>query len=188
MVIITKYSNNMEIESPLNEKYIYEDDEIDGLMENMSLEEETGPLYNINQSLKPSNTRHVTTINMNFYQVWSIFRCMMPNVYDNGKSGYVHGLKYYEYIFVSQTDDIFTLYSYGDSFVNIKEWSIGTSTNNNSKIRHFMEHLLKAIECYENGYKGIEQLNFESDNPKIYMILQDIKTKLIKNKDILKTL
>lgn len=162
------------------------DKQIEDLMENMTIEDE--PLYNIHQNIKVSDIYSISKINMNFYQIWSILRCVMPNVYENGKTGYTKGLKYYEYNLVSATGDIFTIYSYGESFITIKEWYIGSSTNDQDKNNQFLNHIASAIECYNNGYSGMEQLNFNSKDTKIHQILQEVKGNIIKHKKMLKTL
>lgn len=158
-------------------------EELEGLMNDMSLQESV-PFYNINQDLKIDDFYWITEINMNFYQVWSIFRGILPNIKEMEKGGD----KYYEYIFESEENNIFIIYGYGSSFLTVKDWCIGSSTKDKAKVQHFLENLYNALECYANGYKGMEQLNFNSNNPKIRLIMQEVRYSLLENREILKSI
>lgn len=174
----------MEIENSEIECY----DSLETLIQNIALEDE--PPYQINNAIKVNEIYNVWSIRMNFYQIWSIMRCTLPNKKVNLEKDESCNLgNYYEYILVPKDyDDVFIIYSYGESFITIKEWFIGSTTLDENKIKAFIDHITDAVECYENGYKGMERLDFNSDNQKIHVVLQEIKENLIKNKKVLKEL
>lgn len=165
-------------------------EKMSGLSINSTEESPIDSGYELNQSLEIIQEVHyVTNIKMNFYQIWSIFG-VLPNVYEKGKSGYLNdNCKYYEYK-IKGPNAFFTVGAWNmkGSFLQENKWNISTTTNNQSDIKSFLEHLYKALELYSTHYKMIEKHIFQSTNEEIDMHLKRIKQELIENRETLKSL
>lgn len=147
--------------------------------------------YVLDQSLEVTNAVNVTSIRLNFYQLWCMFGTL-PVVHEKGKSGYMsEGTRFYEYIIQGPTA-IFTLYAWNinkkGTFLQENEWYVGTTAKDSDDIKAFLEHLYKALECYSLYYKGVERHIFESEHPEVNCHLKLIKRELIEHRELLKTL
>jgi hypothetical protein len=132
------------------------------------------------------NINNVMKIRLNFYQLWAMFN-QLPVVYEKiCEDGEIR--KYYEYR-IKGDNDIYIIYGYGsEGFLKLREWNIGSTTNNKNEIEKFLRHLEKALKMYNEYYKGIERHDFTSDNTDINEHMSIIKNGLLKYRETLKYL
>jgi hypothetical protein len=163
---------------------------VDELIDSMSMMK-IGKKYVLDQTLQVANAVNVTTLKLNFYQIWCMFG-ELPCVYVKGKLGLLNeNYKMYEYKIQSQNPGcIFTLFAWNikGSFLQETQWHIGSTTRDPNEIQAFMDHLLAALQCYSDYYKGVERHIFESEYPEVDQQLKIIKRQLIQNREILKKL
>jgi hypothetical protein len=139
--------------------------------------------YMINDTLNVNSFKVLTSINMNFYQVWCIFG-KIPFIYKD-----INGNNIYEWRIQGPNSDFCIRNKKKETkLLKIKEWEIYTNVIEQIYIQNFMEHLFDAIKCYELYYKGIEKNIYESSDPYINEILKSIKDELINYRDILNQL
>ena len=145
-------------------------------------ENESG--FEINQEVQVGSLYYITEVKLNFYQIWALFNTL-PVVNLSGKCKY-------EWRFTNkENDDVFVICDWKNdkSLLQVKKWSILSTTLDDVKIGKFLKNLCDALECYNRYYKqGIESHTFISENPMVNSCLQDIKRSLFDNKEILKTL
>ena len=132
-----------------------------------------------------SSMKHkfVTKINLSFFTIWALFRCVPKQSY--------YGKLKFEWVISDNYNNTYSIFYFVDNtpLLNIKEWSIGSSTSDEICIAEFMNTLCKALQVYNKFYKQpIENKTFISDDPEINEYLQDIKKSLYENKSTLKCL
>lgn len=153
---------------------------------NLNIQTNTG-IFIINNDLNITENYFITTINLNFYQIWTIFNTL-PLIHDKGTNTKCK----YEWRFQKSNDEpIFCIYDWNNpkSLLQTKKWYIGCNTNNDDKIAEFLKILGDAIECYNVYYKCIEKHVFINKNCSIVnKRLQEIKLSIINNRELLKTL
>jgi hypothetical protein len=143
-------------------------------------------IFIINNDLDITENYFITSINLNFYQIWSIFNTL-PRIHKSGKCKY-------EWRFQKSKDDdepIFCIYDWNNpkSLLQTKKWYIGCNTNDQDKIAEFLKILGDAIECYNLYYKCIEKHIFINTKYSIvHKRLQEIKLSIINNRELLKNL
>lgn len=141
------------------------------------------PRFLLNNGIKTGHLKFhfVTDVMLDFFQVWSMFN-KIPMV----------NKKKYEWRFTTtkNSDVVFILCAKDKvNFINTKNWRILTNVKDNEIIDHFLATLCEALECYNTYYKeSIETRVFTSADPLINTCLQQIKSSIIKNSDILKNL
>jgi hypothetical protein len=147
--------------------------------ENISI---STPFY-IDNNLDIKENYFITSVNLNFYQIWSIFN-EIPIIYKNGKCKYEWRFQQ------NQGEPIFCIYDWNNpnSLLQTKKWYIGSNTNNEEKNSEFLKNLCDAIECYNLYYKSIENHIFTSKDPVVHKRLQQIKYSIVKHKELLKSL
>ena len=144
----------------------------------------TDPEFVLDNNLNIDDLFFMIKIKVNFYQLWTIFR-ELPKTYRS------KNCKYAWYFLHKPTGIIISIFDWKNEerFLNTKSWHIGASVNDKNVIREFVKTLFEAVRVYEKWYRiPIEQKTFKSDNPKVQMILQDIKVSIVKNKEILNSL
>jgi hypothetical protein len=149
------------------------------MLENTSI---STPFY-IDNTLDISKNYFITSVNLNFYQIWSLFN-ELPIIHKNGKCKY-------EWRFQQKSEDpIFCIYDWKNpkSLLQTKKWYIGSNTQDEEKNSEFLKNLCDAIECYNLYYKSIENHIFRSNDPVIHKRLQQIKYSIIKYRELLKSL
>lgn len=138
----------------------------------------------IDNTLEINENYFITSVNLNFYQIWAIFNTL-PLIHTSGKCKY-------EWRFQkSKNEPIFCIYDWNNSksLLQTKKWYIGSNTNDHDKISEFLKLLCDAIECYNLYYKCIEKHIFINDKDTlIHKRLQEIKSSIIHNRELLKTL
>ena len=141
-------------------------------------------IFTINNNLDITENYFITSINLNFYQIWSIFNTL-PLIHTHGKCKY-------EWRFQKSKDEpIFCIYDWNNtkSLLQTKKWYIGCNVNNDDKIAEFLKTLCDAIECYNLYYKCLEKHIFINKKcPIVHKRLQEIKLSIINNRDLLKKL
>jgi hypothetical protein len=145
--------------------------------------------YELDQEAQVLNAYHVTGIKLNFYQLWYMFRAL-PHVYDGGKSAHLSGVKLYEYKLRTQTGDFFTIYAWSMKGGLLKEtqWHVGATSREPVVIQDFLEYLYDVLRCYAKHFKCIERKVFESEYAEVDREMKEIKTGLIRYRDVLNIL
>lgn len=142
------------------------------------------PDFVLDNSIQADDLYFVTRVQLNFYQIWSIFNTL-PIVTTSGKCKY-------EWRFVSKNKKhIFTICDWNNdkSFLKTKTWHILSNTLDDDIVGLFIKTLCDALECYNKFYKiSIEARDFTSENSVVHTCLQNIKISLIQNKDVLKNI
>jgi hypothetical protein len=140
------------------------------------------PFY-IDNNLDIKENYFITSVNLNFYKIWSIFN-EIPILHKNGKCKYEWRFQQ------NQGEPIFCIYDWNNpnSLLQTKKWYIGSNTNNEEKNSEFLKNLCDAIECYNIYYKSIENHIFTSKDPVVHKRLQQIKYSIVKHKELLKSL
>jgi hypothetical protein len=140
--------------------------------------------YYIDNSLEISENYFITSVNLNFYQIWSIFN-EIPIIHKNGKCKY-------EWRFQQKPGEpIFCIYDWNNpkTLLQTKKWYIGSNVKDDEKISNFLKNLCDAVECYNIYYKCIENHIFtNSSDPIVNKRLQQIKLSIIKYRELLKSL
>lgn len=139
--------------------------------------------YYIDNSLEISENYFITSVNLNFYQIWSIFN-EIPIIHKNGKCKY-------EWRFQQNPrEPIFCIYDWNNpkTLLQTKKWYIGSNVKDDEKISNFLKNLCDAVECYNIYYKSIENHIFTNRDPIINKRLQQIKLSIIKYRELLKSL
>lgn len=149
------------------------------------------PNYNIDIDINSSNCIYLLDIDLHFYQLWYLFG-EMPCIYKGGKSGKLSSnMNFYEWKIVEKdkthnNSDIilFTIYSWDTlHFTKIKKWYIGTNTQDNIKIKYFLDTILKSLQYYKMHFRCIEKHIFESNDSELNLVLKTIKKELFTNKN-----
>jgi hypothetical protein len=166
-------------------KYVMDSTCIDKLA-SLSVHKNSEEFYEVDSAIDTKNCMYISKVRLNFYQMWYLFRCI-PRVYPNGKSGLLRGLQMYEFCF-RKNKEIFILYGWGNEILKVKNWSIGTNTDNPLSIKHFMETLFDMVQCYSKHYKCMESNTWHSDNVEAHVRLQAIKKELVMYRDHLKSM
>ncbi len=133
--------------------------------------------YTVQNDVNTSNCVQVTTIDLNFYQLWCLFG-QYPKVYNNGKTGYLNGLKLYEYAIVSSRGNVYTIYAWGTKILDVKRWMIASDCREQTEIQNFLENLFEALKCYSKYYRSIEHSVFESEFPEIDAHMKELESEL----------
>jgi len=139
--------------------------------------------YYVDNTLDISENYFITSVNLNFYQIWSLFN-ELPIIHKNGKCKY-------EWRFQQKPGyPIFCIYDWKNpkSLLQTKKWYIGSNTQDEEKNSEFLKNLCDAIECYNIHYKCIENHVFTNDDPIVHKRLQQIKYSIVKYRELLKSL
>ena len=152
-------------------------------IENTQTKTQTQKFF-LDNNVDTNHSYFIAKVNLNFYQLWSIFK-ELPCVYQAGKCKY-------EWKFCHvDSDAVFSVYDWNNNnnLLNTKKWYVGCNRNDKVLVSEFLKVLCDAIECYNKYYKtAIETKTFSSKIPIVNDALQDIKTHLIINRDILNKL
>lgn len=146
--------------------------------------EEVEQWFYLDNSLDTDGSRFVAKVQLNFYQLWSMFMDL-PCVYSSGKCKYEWKMLH------NRTGAVFSIYDWNNrcSLLQTKTWYIGSTTSDDTVISEFLEVLCDAIECYNEYYKtAIETKTFTSTFPKVQSVLDTIKRSIIENRDSLRSL
>lgn len=156
---------------------------IDELTNKLKILNTKETIFVLDQDLNTTNTKFITSIKINFLQLWSIFNTTLPYVYKNDKCKY-------EWKIAGRDGTIFSIYDWNNNkkLLQTTEWHISSNVVDPIYINEFMENLCDALECYNTYYKCMEKNIFEDENPIVDSSLKIIKYELLKNKEILKTL
>ena len=178
----------------INDKEI---DEISFMLENSNINESYNESYNDIDNIQDDMfilDNHVSYIkqdmksfhklNINFYQLWSLFG-EFP-ILQKGHSKYE-----WRFIRKDLPNVIFRIYDYNNqnNFLNTNTWYLGSTTKSKIHNQEFLNTFLNGITCYNTYYlKSIESRDFTSDNQIVHQNLQKIKNELVINRDLLKSL
>ena len=137
--------------------------------------------FYVDNSLEIDNNYFITSVNLNFYQMWCMFNTM-PVIYKSGKCKYEWKFK------KENTDVVFCIYDWNNknSLLRTKKWYIGSNTEDKVQIAEFLKILCDAVECYNKYYKCVEENVFTNNEPLVNNCLQEIKRELIKNEHLLR--
>ena len=139
--------------------------------------------YFIDNDINVENFTILTSIEMNFYQVWCLFGTI-PVVYDDK-----HGNRVYEWRIQGPKSDFCIRNKKKETqLLKIREWNLCTNLVDQMCIQNFLEHLFEAIKCYDKYYKCIEKNDFDSEDSYIHDILQKIKIELVHYRDLIRQL
>lgn len=152
-------------------------------LNNINLSTPSSQPFIINNDLELDENYFITSVNLNFYQIWSIFNTL-PRIYQTGKCKYEWRFQKME------NEPVFCVYDWNNNrpLLQTKSWYIGSNTNDETKISEFLKILCDAIECYNLYYKCIEKHIFTSDDPIVDKRLKEIKSSIVKNRKVLKEL
>jgi hypothetical protein len=161
---------------------------MDTLVKDMSEVELVDKKYNhkflLDNSLQNDCCYFVAKVQLSFYQLWCMF-AELPVIYKSQKCKYEWKFNHIE------TGAVFSIYDWRNknSLLNTKTWYIGGSVNDKTIVNEFLQVLCDAIECYNKYYKvPIETKTFRSDIPEVQNALDSIKSSILDNRDILKSL
>lgn len=159
-------------------------DDLINQITNLKVEENivnNNPIFTVDNTIDTSKKYYVTSIQLNFYQLLSIFS-KIPCVYYSGKCKYEWK--------ISSDFGTFSIYDWNNknSLLETTNWNIGTDVQDTIHIAEFMQNLCDALECYNQYYKCIEYGIFESDDVSIDNNLKMIKKEFEKNEKLLKKL
>ena len=114
--------------------------------------------FYVDNSLEIDNNYFITSVNLNFYQMWCMFNTM-PVIYKSGKCKYEWKFK------KENTDVVFCIYDWNNknSLLRTKKWYIGSNTEDKVQIAEFLKILCDAVECYNKYYKCVEENVFTNN-------------------------
>jgi hypothetical protein len=138
----------------------------------------------LDNNLKNDCSYFVAKVQLNFYQLWSMF-LELPCVYESKTCKYE-----WKFLHV-RTGAVFSIYDWKNKnkLLNTKTWYIGGSVNDKEIVNEFFMVLCDAIECYNKYYKvPIETKTFRSDNVEVQKGLDSIKRTIVDKREILKNL
>lgn len=153
-------------------------------LESVSISSDEEESYYLDKYAKVNNKYMITKVNLNFYQIWTLFR-EMPCIYDGGKCKYEWKFRQ------KNTDVIFSIYDWNNNtrLLDTVKWYIGCNVNDEFVISKFLECLCNSIECYNKYYKvAVDTRCWQSDVPTVNDILQKMKVFLIENSDLLEVI
>ena len=143
------------------------------------------PQFQLTQCDHSCTPIFVTKINLNFYQLWSLFG-ELPIVTEQSDS-----VRCYTFVVSSKVDpkELFFIYAngYKGSLLNLISWNIGTCQGVDPiHIQNFLEYLFDALKCFETYYQqNVSQLNFNHPNEIVQDNLNHIKNSLLHYHDVL---
>lgn len=152
-------------------------------LRSVTLDEEIDSDFKLDDDLIVDSYRNVTEVKLHFYQVWLMFDGF-PCVVDTETD------RRYEYKIFDGAGNKFVLNAWrGEkSFLKVTRWNVGTTATEETAVKRFLEHLLKAVACYNNYYRQVEMKMFSSDDPEVNEFLKTVRQDLVKHRGVLKAL
>lgn len=133
--------------------------------------------YTVRQTLDTSvyNIGYLTTVNMNFYQLWAMFGRDPVFVKTDGNKCK------YEWRIESSDGTIFSIYDWNNDkpLLETTQWHIGSNGNKTANKR-FMSHLGQALRCYSSYYTCMEKGVFQSENEEAQNCMNQLKSEIEK--------